>query len=181
LCAAGLSAVIIDAAQINTRHAQPQRNLALTGQLVTRAHGAPPAQPESSAKHYHAKTVYRTNWFFILLYTLSVLASLTYFIVRIVYISTGSMRPKIPANQGLLWCPERSPGCNLTRDGLTGTVMQLLDATDNKVEINSKIGQDVLDQPEFADLNSVRTKVAFLAESTCDLACGTLCARAPQL
>ena len=103
LCA-GLSAVISDAVHVDTTHAQPQRNPALTGQLVTNAHREPSLQPpaaDEGAKHYHAKTTHRTNWFFIFLYTLSVIASLLYFAVRIYYIAVGKSSVKIPINTSI--------------------------------------------------------------------------------
>jgi hypothetical protein len=90
---AGLSAVIGEAVQVDTRHAQPQRNPAVTGQLATTAHRYPSERMDAPmATHYYAKTTYRANYFYWLLYALSIIASLFYFFVRIYYIARGLVR-----------------------------------------------------------------------------------------
>jgi hypothetical protein len=48
--------------------------------------------------HYYAKTTYRSNYFYWLLFALSILASIVYFVVRIIYIAQGRSALKVPLN-----------------------------------------------------------------------------------
>ena len=96
--------MIGEAIHVDTRHAQPQRNPALTGQLGQTAHRYPSQdvgrtrysagldQDAPMATHYYAKTTYRANYFYWLLYALSIIASIFYFVVRIYYIALGKVR-----------------------------------------------------------------------------------------
>ena len=142
--------MITDAVQIDTRHARPERNPAVTGQLVANARRHPSAKLPPTAIHYYAKTTYRTNWFYILLYSLSIIASIFYFVVRVIYISTGKKSVKIPLNTTIVFGGE-----NVT----------VSEALNDRVAIGDEIPQSTLDDPAFADLRAVRALV--LLASAC--------------
>lgn len=108
-------------------------------------HGDSQAFGDSDAMHYYAKTTYRANYFYWLLYALSIIASLFYFVVRIIYIAQGNSAPKIPLN--------------FTTLDATGTevqVSELLAGADQDLEIGDTLPDDLLDNdPNFADLRRV--------------------------
>jgi hypothetical protein len=78
---------------------------------------------------------------------LSIVASLFYFVVRVIYIAKGTMSPKVPTNLTVVTCPAPNQCGN-------ETVAQLLDGRD--IAIGDEIPADLLNTPQFADLNSVR-------------------------
>ena len=139
-CRAGLSAIISDAVQIDTRQARPEPNPAVTGQLVANAR-RPPSTKKSAAVHYYAKTTYRTNWFYIFLYSLSILASLVYFVVRVIYIATGKKSVHIPLNTTIV---------------VDGDNVTVAEALNDRVAIGEEIPESLLDRPRYSDLKAVR-------------------------
>lgn len=96
--------------------------------------------------HYYAKTTYRANYFYWFIYALSILASLFYFVVRIVYIATGRPGPKIPVNLTI-----ESGGRNVTVGNLLDEVV-LSDPMLMPFEIGDEIPESVLNLPEFSEL-----------------------------
>ena len=139
-CRAGLSAIISDAVQIDTRQARPEPNPAVTGQLVANAR-RPPSTKKSADVHYYAKTTYRTNWFYIFLYSLSILASLVYFVVRVIYIATGKKSVHVPLNTTIV---------------VDGDNMTVAEALNDRVAIGEEIPESLLDRPRYSDLKAVR-------------------------
>jgi hypothetical protein len=142
---AGLSRVITNAVNIDTRQARAERNPATTGRLISHAHRKLSTLPEptestSRAMHYYAKTMYHANYFYWLLFALSILASLFYFVVRIIYIAQGRSAPKIPLN------------LTVESNGRNVTVQELLPPG---MDIGDELTDDLLKRPEFAGLKRV--------------------------
>lgn len=79
------------------------RNPARTGALrVTANQRVPDVPATTTAKHYHATTTYTYNYVYMFLYALSVVASVIYVAVRLIYIGQGRQSVEIPVNRGFL-------------------------------------------------------------------------------
>ena len=147
---AGLSQVINNTVQMDVRHVQPERNPALTNQLVATARRQPRQDVEDGppAVHYYAKTTYRANYFYWLLFALSVLASLFYFVVRIYYIASGKMSVTVPVNQVFV--------TDINGDLTNMTVRELLDETPQgqRIDIGDELPERLLEQDGFEALNN---------------------------
>jgi hypothetical protein len=127
---------------VGTKRAQPERNPATTGQLVRVARRQDSVQPTSTAMHYYAKTTYRANYFYWLIYALSIIASLVYFVVRIFYIASGKMGVKLPLNLTV-----EVPGSSTM-----STVSALLG---DRVQIGDEIPDSLLNSPGFEGMKRV--------------------------
>lgn len=140
----------------------PARTGALRVTANNRGQGMPPA---TSAKHYHAKTTYTKNFTYITLYTLSILCSLVYIIVRIWYIATGKLRLQIPFNQPVVetgTCPDPyAKDCNSLFCGqnpdVCGTILagDLLRGRGVQVEGDNVIEPDDVNAIEYKGIKSL--------------------------
>jgi hypothetical protein len=74
------------------------RNPARTGALRVTANQRRVEPPRTTAKHYFAKTINTRNYYYMFLYALSIVASIAYFAIRIVYIAEGRFSVRIPLN-----------------------------------------------------------------------------------
>jgi hypothetical protein len=93
--------------------------------------------------HYYAKTTYRSNYFYWLLFALSILASIVYFVVRIIYIAQGRSALKVPLNLTVK---------DFTKNPVREVrVSELLP----DIGIGDELTDSLLNQPELADLKGI--------------------------
>lgn len=125
---------------VDTTNAVPVVNPARTGAL--RATARTDAAPIAVAPHYHSRTALRVNYLYIFLYALSIIASIFYFVVRVVYIATGRASVKIPQNATF----------ETTIDGrrTNATLAEILPT----LSIGDELTDEILARPELSEVKS---------------------------
>ena len=135
-----------NAVNVDAQHVQPERNPAITGALITEARrNRHKDAVHSTAIHYYAKTTYRNNYFYWFLFALSIIASLFYFIVRIIYIAQGNSAPKLPLN--LEFVDPTRPG-----DSVQDQIVTLAELLPAGMGVGDSLSDELLAQPQFANL-----------------------------
>jgi hypothetical protein len=113
----------------------------LTGALRQTANQRRTEPCPIEAKHYFAKTTTRINVFYICLYILSILTSLFYFVIRVVYIAQGRGSVEIPLNVAV-------------EDPITGQE-RLVGELLPDLAIGGKITDDMLSRPALASVKRI--------------------------